>query len=113
MVEQFLQAFSPYSIAAAVVSGVLMGGAYSLMVGLFIPKGQLRPTPLNVRGVVVATAVIGAAVGVAFYLGQGLAVALTEDQTWPRVLGRGTVFVVYIVAFALALGVRLHQTKEG
>lgn len=109
--DLFFLALNPFTLATAILTGSLMGLlTYPFLWRLtseFWPERWRLPGPW-LTFLLTVTSIWPLAI--AFYLSQTIAEFLEGYNTWPRILGRGIVFLVYVVAYSA--GIALQRRRE-
>lgn len=104
--EQLVEVWTPLSIAAAVLSG--------LVVGYFL-VGRFASDPAYASGIAgpfdyaVITAVLSIAIGMIFYSLQILTSFIGGDTAWTRVVSRFGLWVLYAIAIGVGTWIRLRR----
>ena len=109
MMELFWLALNWHTVTAAVLSGTMVGYLlYGPLVDHVLESAGFSTETRRTLRQIVPVLILGSGIPVAviFYGHQSLVEALDGQNTWPRILGRGIVFVVYIVSMAAGLWVR-------
>lgn len=101
--DPFLVTLNPGTILTALVCGLLIGAAvYPVALGRLLRLAGLSTDAARAVNDLVAVSILvmGVPTGIAFYLSQTLVEYVEGFSTWPRILGRGIVFLVYVVSIA-------------